>query len=505
MDFKINTATVAVNEVVFSKSAEQSVDCDITLPDYCGDISRILKSFVRVNVTGYSLGEDRITVDGEVSVNLMYVSEGKLQCYEHNCPFNTNIDYSCDSVGAILSVTTAVQYVNCRAVNSRRFDVHGAFAVNVTLTSCKKEEVVDDADGCGIELLKDTVMACSSLGCASENCNINQVIDIGKEKPQIKSILRNTGTVVLLEKKQISGKVLVKGELRLTTLYISENDTVEREENVLPISQIVNLSELSEDSITDIDLNIISLCVNSKAGATGEVTLLDISAVISVGVSAYKCVEVPIVTDAYSTEYDCECEVKNVNIDRLIMNTDKNYTNTVEMEIGSSVTNVIDMWCDDVRCKAVAREGRLLYVGKYSIFALVKTDSDEIALKSCDVDFEFDSDSKSDIKNLKCTPKVKILSSDYTLGASALSVRTVFDVKANVFESENSLLIDNISVDENKPKPHESKMFIYYPDKNEKLWDIARHYNTTVKSVVQQNELSDEIISDGTPLLIWCK
>ena len=105
MNFNINTAEVAVNETVFSKSIEQSVDCDITLPDYCGDIGRILKCFVRPNITNSSLNSQRIVIDGTVIVSLMFVSDGKIQCYEYSSPFSANIDFNCDSSEIIIKKT----------------------------------------------------------------------------------------------------------------------------------------------------------------------------------------------------------------------------------------------------------------------------------------------------------------------------------------------------------------------------------------------------------------
>ena len=505
MNFNINTAEVAVNETVFSKSIEQSVDCDITLPDYCGDIGRILKCFVRPNITNSSLNSQRIVIDGTVIVSLMYVSDGKIQCYEYSSPFSANIDFNCDYAGAILNVSTSPQYVNCRAVNSRRFEVHGAFVINACLNACHKESVVDDADGAGVELLKDTIMACSAIGTQTEDCAINQVVDIGKEKPQIKSILRNTATAVLTETKQISNKVLVKGELRISTLYLSDNDTIEHEQNTLPISQIVNLQGLTQESITDIKLNLISLEISAKASATGEMTLLDINAITAVNVCAYVCMEVPIVTDAYSTAYKSECSKKNVNIDRLVTTTDKSFTHSFSLEIGASVTRVIDMWCDNVTSKAVLKDGKLLYTGKLSVYALTESESGDVQLKQSDTEFEFDSECTSNIKNIKCSPRVNVLSSDYTMGETALEIRAVMSVRAVVFETESMSLIENIELDESSPKQKKNMMFIYYPDENENLWSIARQYNTTVKSISEQNELEDDTVPGGQPILIWCK
>lgn len=73
--FEVLRQAVCVNELIYEGSVEQSVDSDLTLPDYCPDILRILKCTVTPRVTGSQVSGERITVDGTVLVRLIYVGE----------------------------------------------------------------------------------------------------------------------------------------------------------------------------------------------------------------------------------------------------------------------------------------------------------------------------------------------------------------------------------------------------------------------------------------------
>ena len=73
MDFEVLRQAVCVNELIYEGSVEQSVASDLTLPDYCPDILRILKCTVTPRVTGSQVSGERITVDGTVLVRLIYV------------------------------------------------------------------------------------------------------------------------------------------------------------------------------------------------------------------------------------------------------------------------------------------------------------------------------------------------------------------------------------------------------------------------------------------------
>ncbi len=43
MDINVTRQAVCINEVIFDQSAEQAIDTDFSLPDYCPDIVRLLK------------------------------------------------------------------------------------------------------------------------------------------------------------------------------------------------------------------------------------------------------------------------------------------------------------------------------------------------------------------------------------------------------------------------------------------------------------------------------
>ena len=93
MDFEVLRQAVCVNELIYEGSVEQSVDSDLTLPDYCPDILRILKCTVTPRVTGSQVSGERITVDGTVLVRLIYVGEdARVRCFEQNLPFSKYVE-----------------------------------------------------------------------------------------------------------------------------------------------------------------------------------------------------------------------------------------------------------------------------------------------------------------------------------------------------------------------------------------------------------------------------
>lgn len=75
---------------------------------------------------------------------------------------------------------------------------------------------------------------------------------------------------------------------------------------------------------------------------------------------------------------------------------------------------------------------------------------------------------------------------------------------AAVFCQQACRFIENLTADENKPREQDSSaaLSLYYAEKGERLWDIARAYCTSVAAIQQENEMEDDIVENRGMLLI---
>ena len=130
MSIELITRNIGTSEIYYDNFVEQGVDCDVTLPDYCPDIMRIIKCTVSTSITGSKLIGDRATADGNAKIRIIYTDEkNKVFCYDQDYPFSKYAELNSALDDAFLSCSTKTEYVNCRAVSKRRIDVHGAFSI----------------------------------------------------------------------------------------------------------------------------------------------------------------------------------------------------------------------------------------------------------------------------------------------------------------------------------------------------------------------------------------
>ena len=243
MEFNKKTTAMHERRTLFEGTAEQAVDCDITLPDYFPDVVRVLKCTLTPRLTVVQGGADRITADGSGLLRVLYLSEGNtVRCFEQNIPFSKSAETTLPQ-NACVHASASTEYVNCRVVSPRKMDVHGSISVSFKAYCKEPGEIICDCDGAGVQTRKKKLTVSSLAGCAEKLFTLNETLEIGNAKPSIAQLVRSEATAQLESVKLVSGKALLKGELTLHTLYIPDGDDsgLQTMEHSMPISQIMEI------------------------------------------------------------------------------------------------------------------------------------------------------------------------------------------------------------------------------------------------------------------------
>ena len=75
--------------LAFEGAAEQTIESDITLPDYFPDIVKIIRCTIRPNIMSVNTAQNQLSVEGNCILSVLYLSEeSKLRCFEQRLPFS---------------------------------------------------------------------------------------------------------------------------------------------------------------------------------------------------------------------------------------------------------------------------------------------------------------------------------------------------------------------------------------------------------------------------------
>lgn len=513
MEYRVIKGEIPVCETILDTSAEQPVDLDFSLPDYCPDIQKILKCQLYPTILGHTIS-DRLDIEGEVLVKLLYLDSGKkaVRCCEYASPFSATIALKKapeNPSSVVTFLSTKSDYVNCRAVSPRKLDIHGAFSILARTISTAHQSLVSSIEEDDVQQKVSRAALSRVSSMAQQSFTVNEVLELGQGKPEAEAIVRTDASAVVEDVKVVADKLIVKGEALIKVLYMSniESGALETMEFSVPVSQIVDAPGTDEGCLCDARLSVMSCRLQIRTDSDGADTLFSCEMKLMATAIAYREEELQVVTDAYSTQYELNLDYQTVNMEQLTEVIAENVPckSTVEIREGGA-SGVIDVWSDFAACTATRGEdNRLSFKGKFNLCILaVNREGEPVYLEKM-TDFEFSKERPALPENLRSETDCLVPAVTYRInGSGGLEIRAEVRARTLVYRSVTCKTICGVSADESRPRQRDetASLILYYAHKNESIWDIARSYCTGAQAILAENDLAEETISERRMLFI---
>ena len=505
LEIKKNTLSVRTSD---SKScAKQSIDTQINLPDYCSDIKRILKCCVEPGISSVSVKGEKIGAVGGVVIRLIYINDDdNIDC----CETQLDLDVSCEKgnlpENPVILAFPKTDYVNCRAMSQRRVSVNGSVAVNFTVLSESKREFVTHCDNMGIQLKKDSFKARNCVCQGSKSFDMSETVSLEGDSPDIGKILFSDAYCIVESKKTVTGKMLIKGELVCLIVYCPEkgDSKVFTLRHTMPISQIIDLAGVEEKSNCILKLDVNRFMVNAKADSSGKKRLVEISAKVT-AVSLCREIKEQIgAVDCYSTDYEINFDSESIDFSVPVQEIKENRTVNKTYEIQGGMKEVCHIRAEDTDTK-IQFENDKAKITLSSLLCIIYLNEKGIPSyleKSFDLELVQNLPSEKGRLSGDVYGMIKNLSWSVT-GKNNLSVSADVSVEGEICRKFSKKLCVDITVDEAATKKKDDcAVILYYPQKGEELWSIAKRYNTTIKLLEEENDLKNKETDDGMMLIV---
>lgn len=507
MDCKLVRRSISVSETIYEGSGEQPIDAELTLPDYCTDVGKILKCYAVPRVTSRSLRGDSLTAEGVTRIVVLYCGgrSGGVNCYEHELPFSCVYRTGETPDGAKADITVSTQYVNCRAVSPRKLDIHGAVSVSVKVTAKKDSEIVSGITGAGVKTKCETVNVSSLAASAQGSFTVSDTLEVGTSAAAIGGVIRNDAVITLGECRAIANKLMVNGTAKLTFVYCGESgEGVQRTQFDLDFSELIDVPGIDDECRWDAQVQCSGVDIGLRTDSDGEYRRMNVDIHCFASVKAYKDMEISVANDAYSVEYEIETQRRPITLESYKGVISENITVSRQLDTGGVLFSAID----DVRCvpedvNIAFRSGKALINGTVSVGILGRDSEGKSVYCEKNVPVESEHALQEQVTSPRFEKRVNITGCSYVLaGAGRPEVRINAVVDAAVYDEMTLLAIDSVTADESRPKKNDGTLVLYFADEGESLWDIAREYNSGVEDIMAENDMEDDRIKEKTMLLI---
>ena len=505
MDISLKHEDYKYLKILSDNTIEESVEAELTLPEYMPEILRIIKSTAETKINACNVVGDRVTIDGVCELRMIYTAEdGGIYSFSQTRPFARYLENPEFNNAAEVESNISVSYVNCRATGTKRAEIKAGLTIKFNIFAEEKEDIISFDDVKNIEQKNVSVKA-MSLGCKkTRSFSMSDTITLNMPAA---FLLSTKACAVCSETRKINNKIMVKGEAVVDICYVNSNDktVVEHIKHNLPINQILEFDGMEEHYKGDVFLQVLSSDVIMKGESAGSATSFDVSLVLDAHTTMWEEKELVVIADAYAVDKALELQQAPYNFFSYADEIKDIHSFSGEFTIsGDGVYSVVDS-CGELTSIQVKNEkGELVISGGVNVSAIIKDSSGNISSANKIFDYSYKKAGDFTDKSILCKPDIVLTNLECKpKNSNSIGFFAEINISATVLEQKRFDVVTHITESDVPIKRNSNAITIYFPEKSdESLWAIARRYNTTVKAIASENDLTGDTTENLKMLFI---
>ncbi len=503
MEIELKRTQLACFDTVLDTTALHEETMEMIVPDACPDILRIVDTMGTVCLKSKEVMDGRVEVSGTARCSVLYLPDGEsgIRRVEVNIPFFCTVDGQGISSACTVVACPRVVTADTRAINPRKVLVRINLAISVKVF-CPSSASLSSGAECdsqgGVEQLKERQKA-YMVSCVKEKpFTFSDDLAISASRPEAAELLHCRTTLNCTESKVIGNKLIFKGEAVLRVCYRAVDGSLCTTDFELPFSQIMETERVEEEADCTLDVQLTDLSCTLGAGEGRMVS-------ISMGLLAQAVIReerhMELLTDIYSTACDLSAELQAHSLNDLVARNTRRQTSreVVEVEIPARVA--VDATVS-VGTVTMSREGeRTVFTAEAHVTVLYLSEENELHAVSHRMNVPCQADlPEGCICSCRSRCSGEVFATPTTGG---LEVRFDLDFQYMALSSKRVVAVSGVKAGEAvvRDGTREPSIVLRVVGQ-ERLWDIAKTYRTTMADIMQANELEEGSALSGRLLLI---
>ncbi|MBE6632380.1 MAG: DUF3794 domain-containing protein [Ruminococcaceae bacterium] len=500
------------HRMLFTSDLEKSED--FTLPEYYDDMQKVLNVSTRSRLNGKYVGSKNVDIDGEILYSVCFLnSANRIRNVIYSTPVEESFEIDGISEASNICVSIKVLNYNHRMLGPRKINLRSKLQCRIAYTikkNCDPEILgkynIDDEKNIekkyidketsdvltyeenGNELTETFEVENGEDGIADViSCNMNiSVCDVlysGNGITHVKCCGFFNGLFETESGEYVSKCKKISFDKDCTTPDFDESVVIEAFAEIRDMKLGINEDNVTNEKLAEFECTYdISLC-----GAVPK--------------------KVRLCTDAYSTICDdklCRDKIKTVSVSASERNSFSLNMQKEKKDLGINGEILYlnaTPYIDAVNYNS--EKGRAVITGTCTVKGISKDDDRSVASFEYKEPFRFEMPFAKDEREHSYSFACSVVWQNFTDEGEKLFCDVETEIGLTEFLSEFSDAL--VSIELSSPivfDPDENGIKIYYPDKAEELWDIAKKYRLKCSELCSVNRISDERNKCGDILLI---
>lgn len=503
------------NRLKSQTGTQVTLDDDFIVPDTMSDMAEVILDSGIIQLEPVKVQRERITVRGKLDFHVLYrKEEGGLQALGGSIPFEEAINVPDLDEKDYVSVSWQLEDLNTEMIHSRKLGIKAIVTLEAKAESLYDTEAAVDVGGeddeIHLQVRRERIPAAAIALRRKDTYRLKQDITLPGSKPVIERMLWTEMKLAGCQAKPLDGQIHLEGTLMVFALYEGgESGMVQWVEEGIPFSGEVEMQGAAADMIPIIGLKLIHRDLEERPDYDGEMRELSVDAVIELDVRLYEEQELELLQDLYATNREIVLDTGEAVFDQILT---RNFgkcrvAEKVEMETDPRVLQICHS-SGSVKLDGVeVRENELAVDGVLEVKLLYLTDEDarpvQAATRLVPFHYEAETPGITEDSIWYLEPGLEQLTAVMAGGGQA-ELRGVITLDLFVLQPETRQIILQAQVhpvDTEKMKAMPG-IVGYLVQPGDSLWDVAKRFHTTEKSILEANELPGDAIKAGDCLIL---
>ena len=489
--------------------------CDYVLPDYKQDVKKVLYTSATVIPSGKFFDSGELACSGIVTYNIVYLdSENRTEGIDFTSDYEFSLKTK-DEGYIDSSVDTRVANLSVRLTGPRKFSVKAALSSVASIVESASVSTEGDAfeEECSAELdTKELLVRRTRFFSAEEKELAERIAELdGVSADDIRVI--NSSADVDIESVNVSeGTVVVIGNVISDTVLQNGVTPPYLTRKRIPFEQTVSAEGVGEGDFATATGVVTSVKTEINPEEFGCNVTTDVIMEITL------CVEDNVNIELARDGYVIKCGVDNIYDDFRYTELKNVKNDRCDIEVRERRSELsLDSAREIVFVSAQPKVEGVEYVDegirvdaeiRFSGVACDVCDDDTTSYIGLKHSAKVSHIVKCDLQNpdnLSCDVRLRACSAEAQIDKEDVVFSCELCIDASVCEDgcEKYLASCNRRVDE-KYESCSSRITVYFPDKNDTLFGIAKKFHTTVRDIAVNNSLAESVAkssSDSSALI----
>lgn len=495
------------------KNMTVDLSSDFTLPDYLPEIRKMLGIHAKISPISRYISGNGIEFSGRVDYDMVYMGgDGSLATaplgedfsFEATPEVPHHIDWN-SSNDATADVETDM--LHCRVTAPRKVNVKCRLHALVRAYGYDEPCSALGSSAYGAEKL------CAEAECTEVHRYVSEVIELGDELPvsaiteSIRPII-GRGSVNINETSQSGRRLNCRGEVITDIIYENtETGEINSSKRRIPFTQDIDVSEGDETDVTGASYCVSGICGDVKMSVGDGKLLIDTEAILEA--QKTKNIPVNVTRDIFIPGKESSVSYRDFKYETAERSANGKLTVKGETPLSELSASY---GCEVINCLATMRvegisaeDGRNFIVGSCRMWVLTKN-GEEFSSGEIITPFKLDTGIAETEKDLSLMIRPAASECSCRAEDDKMLYEASISLPYCIMKQKSMRISDGIATEE-KETGGDPRITVYYPTENETLWNVAKRFGVSLRSLAEANDLpsikGDETLSQKHFIMIY--